>query len=311
MTGFDSSYTYKAYEFRIEPAFWQTTWFMIGAVLFVIYLIYLGLQVRLRYARHKNILLERKISERTTQLKSTVGTLRQTKNDLNEQVLNHKKLLASLTHDIKTPLKYLSLTGRHIYENLDEGKESIGINAKSIYTSSSQLIQYIDNLLEYTKANVDLKEANVRSFNISELINEKIPVFGNSFILRKITVINEIERHVFITLNKQLFSIVVHNLLDNAIKNTYNGSITFKHEQKATTRVITIEDTGFGMSPDKLKYYQYVVSNSDAEKVEGYKGTDKGLGIGIIAELLIIMDAKIKIESSLGKGTRIRLYFNI
>src|SRR5690606_31056479 len=170
MTGFDSSYSYKTFEFRIEPAFWQTTWFIIGAVLFVLYLVYLGSQVRLRYARHKNILLERKISERTSQLKSTIGTLRETKNDLNEQVLNHKKLLASLTHDIKTPLKYLSLTGRHIYENLDEGKENIGINARSIYTSSSQLIQYIDNLLDYTKANVDLKEANVQSFNIFELV---------------------------------------------------------------------------------------------------------------------------------------------
>lgn len=311
MAGFDSSYSYKTFGFRIEPAFWQTIWFKMGVVLFVMYLIYFGIQVKLRYARHKNILLERKISERTSQLKSMVGTLRKTKNDLNEQVHNHKKILASLTHDIKTPLKYLSLTGRHIYENLDEGRERIGINAKSIYTSSFQLIQYIDTLLEYTKTNVSLKEANVQSFNIFELVNEKIPVFENIVILRKITVINEIERDLCMDLNKQLFSIVVHNLLDNAIKNTYNGAITFRHEQQGTTRVIIIEDTGFGMPPDKLKYYQDVVSNYDAEKVNGDMDRDKGLGIGIIAELVIIMDAKVKIESSLGKGTRIKLYFPI
>ena len=311
MAGFNSTYTYRTFVFKIEPAFWQTTWFMVGAVLFVVYLVYLGVQIRLRYVRHKNILLERKIAERTSQLKSTVGTLRKTRNDLNEQVLGHKNLLASLTHDIRTPLKYLSITGKHIYENLDEGKESISMNAKSIYSSSVQLIQYIDNLLEYAKTNENLKETSFQSFNLFELVNEKITVFENIFILRKITVINKIEPQLFITLNKQLFSIVIHNLLDNAIKNTYSGTIILKHEQEKTTSLITIEDTGFGMSRDKLKYYQHIVSNYDAEKIEGHQGADKGLGIGIIAELLMIMNAQIKIESSLGKGTRIKLYFNI
>lgn len=311
MSGFDSFYSSKTFEFRIEPAFWQTAWFIGGAVLLVLYLIYSGIQIRLRYARHKHILLERKISERTFQLKSTVIALRRTRNDLNDQVFNYKKLLASLTHDIRSPLKYLSLMGRHIHENLDEGKESIGINARSIHTSSSQLIQYIDDLLEYTKVSVDLKETTARSFNIFELINEKTSIFENILILRKITVLNEIEEHLDIPMNRQLFAIIIHNLFDNAIKNTYNGVIVFKYRHNGTNGIFTITDTGLGMPPDKLKHYQDMLTNYDAEMMESNKDWDKGYGMGIIAEILIIMDIKIKIESRLGRGTRIGLYFNI
>lgn len=310
MSGFDSSYTYKTFAFRIEPAFWQTLWFRVGAVLLGAYFLYFGVQMRLRYIRYKNLLLEEKITERTSQLKSTVGTLRKTTNDLNIQVLNHKKLLASLTHDIKTPLRYLSLTGRHIYENLDDDKESIRSNAKSIYTSSFQLFQYVDNLVEYTKANVDLQGENVYPFNVYDLINDKILLFQNVLILRKITLRNEIGSKSTITLNKQLFSIVIHNLLDNAIKNTYNGTIVLNYERDKETTIITIADTGFGMLPEKLKYYQDMVSNFDLENNGGSHNEDKGLGLRIIAELLIIMNAQIKIESSLGKGTRIRLFLS-
>src|SRR5690606_19320378 len=108
-----------------------------------------------------------------------------------------------------------------------------------------------------------------------------------------------------------LFSIVVHNLLDNAIKNTYNGTITFRYEQNGTTGVLTISDTGFGMPPDKLKYYQDMVNYYDTDKIEGHTDRDKSMGVVIIAEILLIIDIKIKIESRLGKGSRIKLYFDI
>ncbi|MEH6680295.1 MAG: ATP-binding protein [Sediminicola sp.] len=306
VAGFGSSYTYKSFVFEIKPAFWQTKWFLVCLTLLTTYLIYLGVQMRTRLIRNTNVLLELKVSERTVQLKSTIETLGRTKSDLNKQILDQRNLMASLSHDIKTPLKYLAITGKYIYDNPKDDPENFEINVRSLYTSSLQLYQYIDNLLEYTKANTHRKDSNIETFNSHDLVQEKLGIFENIVRLRKISIGNLVAVNFEMTLNKQLFSLILHNLLDNAIKNTYNGHIVIRGKRRENSNIITIEDTGFGMSSEILKYYRSLSINTNGEKTDS---AHKGLGLKIINDLIAIMDAEIEIESNLGKGTKVHLIF--
>jgi len=311
MTGFDAQYTYHEHAFRVEPAFWQTLWFKVAMVLLGMFLTYQLIRFRLRYVRHKKLFLEKKVRERTSQLKSTVGTLRKTKADLNVQVHNHKKLLASLTHDIKTPLKYLSLTSGQLIEALErrdlDGNQA-NMDARSIHSSSMQLYRYIDNLVAYTKVNVERQNENVETFDLFGLTNEKLLLFQNIVQLRKIDIQNHIAPRTIIRQNRQLLSIVIHNLLDNAIKNTQHGSIRLKYSSQGSESRLTLEDTGNGMGQEQLGHYRDMLSHYDPSAREE-RPYGEGMGLWIIAELLLVMDVGLKIESRLGQGTRIDLCF--
>lgn len=305
LNGFGSQWTYKNVYFEVLPAFWQTSWFFVLICVIGIIIIFLIIKLRLRYIRRKNILLENKIQLRTSQLQETVSTLRVTKNDLSKQITNHKRLIKSITHDIKSPLKFMSVTGRYVYNHFDSEKdESIKENIKAMYTSSHQLYHFVDNFLEYARE-TDIDNSRSEPYSLSALATEKINFFLNLANFKKTELINNIQGDIQLTINRHLLAIILHNLLDNAIKHTLNGSIEIGCLLSGDEAIlITITDTGTGMNTDTLNYYKGIFEKSLPPENE-----KTGMGLHMIAELLIILGGTLKLESDLGKGTTISLYF--
>ncbi|OIQ19276.1 MAG: hypothetical protein BM557_06115 [Flavobacterium sp. MedPE-SWcel] len=302
LPGFNSNYVYKTITFTVKPAFWQTTWFAILFIIACAFIIVLIFKIRLRYIRYKNEILEQQVSVRTIQLKSTIETLRATKDDLSVQNENHKKLIKNITHDIKSPLKFMEITGRYVYNNLDKKDISFKEDIESIYTSSSQLYHFVDNFLEYTKQ-ADDKSISV-PHPLHKLAEEKIKFFKNIAQSRNISLVNNITPAITTQLNKHLLSIVLHNLLDNAIKNTSEGNVTFSAtitENDAIT--LSIKDTGKGISATQLARYNDLINNIDTE----LEKDQNGIGLLIIKELLVIMTVTMKIDSQENIGTEITL----
>lgn len=300
LTGFDSGYKYKTLTILVPPAFYQTIWFNILLLITGLLLIFYTIKMRIRYIRRKNILLEKKIAEQTSQLRNTISTLRKTKENLHEEIINHKKLIGTITHDIKSPLRFLALTGKHAYQNINDSK-AVAEDLKSIYTSSFHLYNFVDNLLEYTKASK--QENSSDPYNLYGLVEEKIKIFLNIASSQKTEISNKIERNSVLTINKLLLSIIIHNLLDNAVKNTLNGKISFTSGKKEESIFIKIKDTGRGMPPDLVEFYR------NAKNTKGPDNVRKiGMGLPMIIELLIILNGSIEIESTLGRGTEITIW---
>src|SRR5690606_2443274 len=141
------------------------------------------------------------------------------------QNANHKKLIKTITHDIKSPLKFMAITGKYVYNKL-ENNNANGLKAEieSTYTSSAQLYHFVDEFLEYAK---DADNSESEPYFLAELVAEKISFFQNIALSKKIQLFNHISKKIIIRLNKHLVSIIIHNLLDNAIKNTNRGEIHF------------------------------------------------------------------------------------
>lgn len=300
LTGFNSGYKYKTLTILVPPAFYETIWFNILLLITGLLLVFYTIKMRIRYIRRKNILLEKKIAEQTSQLRNTISTLRKTKENLSEEIINHKKLIGTITHDIKSPLRFLALTGKHAYQNINDA-DTIAEDLKSIYTSSFHLFNFVDNLLEYTKVS---KQENLSDpYNLYALVEEKIKIFLNIAASQKTEITNRIDRNSRLTTNKLLLSIVIHNLLDNAVKNTLNGKISFTSGRKGENMFIKIKDTGKGIPSDVVEFYtntKSVKASENAKKI--------GMGLPMITELLIILNGSIDIESTLGSGTEITIW---
>lgn len=300
LTGFNASYKYKSLVIIIEPAFYQTLWFKLILIGLGIILIVYTVKLRIRYIRRKNILLEKKVAEQTFQLRNTISTLRKTKENLKEEIINHKKLIGTITHDIKSPLRFLALMGRHVYQNIDN-RESVLDDLKSIYTSSFQLYNFVDNLLEYAKVNKE--ETSSEPYNLHNLAEEKIKIFLNIASSQKTEILNSIDRDIIISANKLLVSIILHNLLDNAVKNTSSGIISFTSGKENGKIFIKVKDTGKGMTPELVEFYMNL---RNTRKLENQKKI--GMGLQMIIELLIILNGAIEINSKINKGTEVIIW---
>lgn len=306
LKGFGSQWIYKDIRFVVEPAFWQTSWFIILAVISTFILIFLIIKLRISYIRYKNTILENKVILQTAQLQETITTLRKTKDDLSKQIENHKRLIKSITHDIKSPLKFLSITGRYIYNNIDNDKESVKENLQAMYTSSFQLYHFVDNFLEYAKeTNINDNESS--PYSLYNLAKEKISFFKNIAQLQKTQLFNEIPVNYTTRINRHLLSIILHNLIDNATKNTFDGRVTLSAVADNNTLSISVRDSGKGMTKTDLIYYNNLLQGYINPEEEN----SKGMGLPMVAELLNILEGKTKIISPQQGGTEIVITFKL
>ncbi|MBC8644209.1 HAMP domain-containing histidine kinase [Flavobacterium lindanitolerans] len=194
----------------------------------------------------------------------------------------------------------MALTGKHAYQNSNNIKV-VEEDLKSIYTSSFQLYHFVDNLLEYTK--VSKQENSSEPYSLYTLAEEKTTIFLNIASSQKTEIINKIDTTLVLSTNKLLLSIIIHNLLDNAIKNTFNGRIVLTSGKRDENIFIRIKDTGKGMSPELVDFYN---TSKNSKTQEGVRKI--GMGLPMVAELLIILNGSMHIESTVQLGTEITIW---
>jgi len=311
LSGFDSKYIYASKVLIVPKKFWQTTLFKIVLSIITILICYYLFGMRVKYLKKKNIALEKKVSERTEQLSETIAKLKKTKIKLNIEVENHKKLIGTITHDIKSPLRFLALTGKQAYQKIQklniidkkDDPESLDEAIKVIYTSSFQLYNFVDNLLQYTK--ISTKEISPELYSLHILVAEKIRMFANIAESKKLEIKNTVDENLVIYANRLLLSIIIHNLLDNAIKNTFEGGILFSVIASSGKIELMISDSGRGMTGEALQFYSELFK----KKQENRENEKIGMGFQMISELLTLLEGKIEINSEVGSGTQIKIRF--
>ena len=102
-----------------------------------------------------------------------------------------------------------------------------------------------------------------------------------------------------VMIDKRWMEQVIVNLLSNATKHTVNGAITLKLEQKERWQVVSVIDTGVGMSGDMAKeaVKQYVSSKPDYWR--------HGIGLHIVRKIVVAHGGIMEIRSEKGKGTTV------
>lgn len=140
---FSSQYNYKTLQVFVEPTFWETTAFKVLAVVLLLLVFYLFYRIRLKQIENESHILNVKIDERTTELKETIGSLSKTREELYAQLYRQKKLVAAISHDIKSPLKFINMSTEILLDSIDDAcyeKKVIG----SINESSAQILDFIE-----------------------------------------------------------------------------------------------------------------------------------------------------------------------
>lgn len=297
-------YIYKKINIIIPPYFYQTLWFKILIASGILLFLYFLVRWRISFLKKKNHELEEIINSRTRSLSETVEKLEETKIQLHKEVEQQKKLIGTVSHDITTPIKFIALTAK---EALNKNSSSEGYHEKvlsSIYKSSDQLYNFTITLKEYADIYSHHRSDKTELYSLHTLIEEKKVLFHAIAETNNTIIINNVDPTLWVWISKNILSAIFHNLLDNSVKFTKNGSITVESNIEGETIILSLTDTGIGMDEKKIEYYTKLQDNIENEKLLLQK---YGMGLHLVLQLLQMIEGKIIFEKNKLKGTSFKL----
>ena len=119
---------------------------------------------------------------------------------------------------------------------------------------------------------------------------------------------NLISEEDIIKTDATILSIILHNLISNASKFTYNGSIDIQAIKGNNHYSISVKDNGIGLNREQLNRVKQILLKKELTTPNPASNeSGNGLGYIIISELSEMVNGSLSIESELGKGTTVTL----
>jgi two-component system, OmpR family, phosphate regulon sensor histidine kinase PhoR len=217
--------------------------------------------------------------------------------------------VANVTHEIKTPLTaiigYLETIKDGAINNIEETKKFIDI----ILKQAQRLNRLVEDLL--TISNIEMKETKLdfQVVSLNTSIDNVISLVEAKARLKNIVIRNDVRENIApIKADRDKITQIFVNVLDNAVKFTpEQGEVVITADERETYLVISVTDTGIGVPSDDIKRLGERFYRVDKSRSRDLGGT--GLGLSIVKHLMIAHGGKMEIESQLGRGTKVSLFF--
>ncbi len=219
--------------------------------------------------------------------------------------------IANISHEIRTPLNgilgMLSLL-KELVDDKTEGDENFIF--ESIGRSSRRIIRTVDLILNYSRLQAGDISSLKENICIDKIIEENYldyrGIAQNNGLDFKFE--NKIDKTHIIG-DRNYLSLILSNLIDNAIKYTPKGSVViFLDKNKENFPVIQIKDTGIGISEEYFNKLFEPYTQEESGYTRAYDGV--GLGLSLVKEILEIIGGSVEVSSSKGVGTTFSVTIN-
>ena len=164
---------------------------------------------------------------------------------------------------------------------------------------------FVKDMLTWAKANSDKIQPKTSSFAVSDLINRVLEPYVLIIDDQSINIHIQKEEDLIIQSDFNLLSVVLSNLLSNALKHTEKqGEIVFNWHTNNNQTIISIEDSGSGLTEEEIKFLQSEVA------ITQISTNENGLGLSICRDILALLGGVLIINSTFGKGTQVQIVLN-
>jgi signal transduction histidine kinase len=263
----------------------------LGVLVFLLFQVYL---LANHYAKayrnlaHLNQNLEKIVAERSGEL-ITANTVKD-------------KLLSVVSHDIKSPLNSLRSV-LHVYNKGVISKEEFDTFTKHLEDDLGKTSMLVENLLYWTASQLKGIEVRNELFELYGLIEENVQLFNTIASNKKITLKHNVERHLSANTDRNILNLVLRNVISNAIKFSFEGSVINVHADVAHGILkIEVEDKGVGMDQstiDKLFSPELTLSSKGTSNEKG-----TGLGLALCHDYIVKAGGQLIVESTKGEGSK-------
>lgn len=247
--------------------------------------------------RELNKNLEDKVNERTKELiisKEMAESANKAKNEF----------LAKISHEMRTPLTPIIGYSRILAKEINDPsyKEKLEI----VHTSGVKLLNFTNELLDFSKIESGKVDLNYEPFNVralfQEIYHEHIDLAEAKGLDFKI---DYLHANVSIYSDKIKIYEIAKNIIHNALKYTNKGFVVCDVFVEKNTLFFDVYDSGVGISEENI-------ANIFESFVQiGKEQSGAGLGLSITKKLLKVLNGTIKVESKVGQGSTFKIQIPI
>lgn len=232
--------------------------------------------------------------------------------DITERVLAQKELALSnrtkdkffsiIAHDLRSPIGNIKSALEFLTSEVDLSQEDMMDMLERLSSSAINTYDLLENLLQWSLTERGLIENNSDYYYLDELIDNSIRISKNIANSKNIDIITYCDKAIRIFADKNMFFTVLRNLINNAIKYSYEHSnIIIKASSDANFAHIQVIDYGVGIKPEVIPYLNQMDKTITTYGTQGEKGS--GLGLVLCNELVTKLGGKLWVESEENKGS--------
>ncbi|HYL73908.1 MAG TPA: response regulator [Bryobacteraceae bacterium] len=301
-----------AFNFYLQPHFYQTAWFSLLCILGVLGLMVEIYRFRLRRVRKHERELVSLVDMRTHELKKEIARRRQAQEaaqqarEAAESATRAKsEFLANMSHEIRTPLNGVIGTLELASETDPTPEQAELLNMA--HESANSLRVVIDDILDFSKIEAGKLAFECAAFDLADTVADaarSVAIRAHQKKLELAWAVSSEAPPMLLGDATRLKQVLI-NLLGNAIKFTQQGEIVLRveagrrNDDKIALR-FSVSDTGIGIPKDKQKLIFEAFAQEDASTTRKFGGT--GLGLTICSRIVKLMGGEIWVDSEPGHG---------
>lgn len=234
-----------------------------------------------------------------------IGQLSAAFNDMANELENSEQIkndfISSVSHELRTPLTAIKGWGETLASGYDP--ETFDKGMKVIVGETARLEQMVEELLDFSRIQSGRFTLQMANIDVIAELEDALLIYNDKAKKEHISLsYNEPEFMCAVTGDKSRLRQVFINIIDNAFKYTeIGGSIEVLVEQKKSSVVITVSDTGVGIAEEdlpKIKQKFYKANNNKH---------GSGIGLAVAEEIVTMHGGLLDVDSVLGEGTTVTI----
>ncbi len=213
-----------------------------------------------------------------------------------------QEFLSNISHELRTPLTSILA----FVETLEDGAIGDEKNNRRFLTvirrNAERMHRLIGDILELSSIESGKIEIQPEEILLAPVVSEVFTNLSKSTLDRNIKLANNVAQDASIFADSVRLEQMLTNLIDNAVKfNRDNGEVAVSFSQNGDKHLISIEDTGEGISNEHMHRIFERFYRTDRARSQEIGGI--GLGLAIVKHLARLHAGEISVSSNLGKGT--------
>ena len=214
------------------------------------------------------------------------------------------KFLANMSHELRTPLNaiigFSEIMESGMFGPL--GAEKYNEYCTDIRSSGEYLLDVINDILDMAKIEAGRIRLDVEELDLDTLLAEALRVVSARAQDKQLELVAKISPELALRADRRALKQIMLNLLSNAVKFTpAGGRVTVRGRAADGCIVLAIADTGIGIAKDALDKLGRPFEQVESQLTKSHQGS--GLGLAISKSLVELHGGRMRIRSTLGKGT--------
>lgn len=213
----------------------------------------------------------------------------------------------AISHEFRTPLHGMSGIIHNLIDNSQIVNDAIREKHNILASSFYRFELIVQNLLDYEALKTDSLDIRNNSFDPYDTIENVLEIFEETAKSKDISLISLVEPGAIPAMligDSVRISLVLKNLIQNAVKFTNSGGVSINAVYKRDTLIMEVADTGCGIADTAVHsiFKAFKQGSDQGSFKQKYEGM--GLGLSIVDAIVDAMGGTINLTSNEGKGSR-------